>query len=99
VMTVKDEGHIYELDYTGTEEKAIPVEIRFMKRVDGKCVMQGTTNEDILVMLIDRLNYLQSKLPCRENAIVITKLEESLMWLERRTANRLRLVRLRLLLS
>lgn len=32
--------------------------------------------------------YLQSKFPCRENAIVITKLEESLMWLEKRTLDR-----------
>jgi len=41
-------------------------------------------------MLIDRMNYLQSKFPCRENAIVITKLEESLMWLNKRTADRLK---------
>jgi len=31
---------------------------------------------------------LQGKFPCRENAIVITKLQESLMWLEKRTADR-----------
>ena len=48
----------------------------------------GTTNEEVLEMLIDRMNYLQGKFPCRENAIVITKLQESLMWLEKRTADR-----------
>lgn len=50
----------------------------------------GTTNEELLEVLIDRMNYLQSKFPCRENAIVITKLEESLMWLNKRTADRLK---------
>ncbi len=51
-------------------------------------VHEGTTNEEVLAMLIDRLGYLQAKFPCRENAIVITKLEESLMWLNKRTADR-----------
>ena len=52
-------------------------------------VADGTTNEEVLKVLIDRLNFLQAKFPCRENAIVITKLEEALMWLEKRTADRL----------
>lgn len=51
-------------------------------------VMDGTTNEEVLSVLIDRMNHLQSKFPCRENAIVITKLEECLMWLNKRTADR-----------
>lgn len=50
----------------------------------------GTTNEEILEMLIDRMNYLQTKFPCRENALVITKLEESLMWLNKRTQDRIK---------
>ena len=48
----------------------------------------GTTNEEVLRVLIDRLQAMNAKFPCRENAIVITKLEESLMWLEKRTADR-----------
>lgn len=51
-------------------------------------INNGTTNEEVLKMLIDRMNFLQSQFPCRENAIVITKLEESLMWLEKRTIDR-----------
>jgi len=51
-------------------------------------INDGTTNEELLAVLIDRMNYLQGKFPCRENAIVITKLEESLMWLEKRTNDR-----------
>ena len=48
----------------------------------------GTTNEEVLRVLVDRLNYLQAKFPCRENALAITKLEEAQHWLAHRTANR-----------
>jgi len=41
-----------------------------------------------LEVLLDRMNFLQQKFPCHENAIVITKLEESLMWLNKRTSDR-----------
>lgn len=51
-------------------------------------VHSGTTNEEVLAMLIDRLNHLQAKASCRENALAITKLEEALMWLNKRTADR-----------
>ena len=50
----------------------------------------GTTNEEVLEVLINRMQYLQSKFPCRENAIVITNLEESLMWLNKRTSERVK---------
>jgi hypothetical protein len=51
-------------------------------------VHDGTTNEEVLKMMIDRLNFLQAKNPCRQNAIAITKLEEALMWLNNRTEER-----------
>jgi len=53
-------------------------------------VSDGTTNEELLEVLIDRLSYLQSKFPCKENAYCITHLEEGLMWLEKRTKDRLK---------
>lgn len=53
-------------------------------------VNDGTTNEEVLEMLIDRMKYLQSKFPCKENACCITHLEESLMWLEKRTRDRVK---------
>src|SRR6478736_5065782 len=51
-------------------------------------INEGTTNEEMLAVLIDRIAFLQNKFPCRENAIVLTKLEESLMWLNKRTEDR-----------
>ncbi len=53
-------------------------------------VEDGTTNEEVLEVLIDRMNFLQSKFPCRENAVVITHLETALMWLEKRTKDRIK---------
>lgn len=53
-------------------------------------INDGTTNEEVLEMLIDRMKYLQAKFPCKENACCITHLEEGLMWLEKRTRDRVK---------
>lgn len=91
-MLVLFEGHRYllpHLEGSGAES------LNFIQKVpesEGsttlRTVENGTTNEEVLAVLIDRMNYLQKKHPCRENAIVITKLEESLMWLNKRTSDR-----------
>jgi hypothetical protein len=89
-------GHTYEL--SNYENKHLPGQtLQFIHKepieqgsTELRLVADGTTNEELIEVLIDRLNYLQSKFPCRENAIVITKLEESVMWLNKRTADRLK---------
>jgi hypothetical protein len=43
-----------------------------------------TLIETALIML----KYFQKEMPCRENALSITKLEEALMWQEKRTKER-----------
>lgn len=50
----------------------------------------GAFVEGVIEAAIDRLEYYQqaSKFRCRENALVITKLEEALHWCHHRTANR-----------
>ena len=51
--------------------------------------VNGVANEDLLVMVIRRLQGFQdSPYSCRENAMAITKLEEALMWLRKRTMGR-----------
>ena len=99
-MKILTEGHRYEIENFEKENDGITARknnqiIQFIQKTPAnsnstelQTVNNGTTNEEILAMLIDRMNYLQSKFPCRENAIVITKLEESLMWLNKRTADR-----------
>jgi hypothetical protein len=91
-MNVISPGHKYEL---ASFEGGAPQVIQFIEKIPGSLpssslvtVNDGTTNEEVLAMMIDRMKHLQEKFPCRENAIVITKLEESLMWLNKRTADR-----------
>lgn len=95
-MKVLKPGHRYELP--NFENKDAPGQILQFIEKERKSpdsnelvtVSDGTTNEAVLTMLIDRLTFLQDKASCRENAIVITKLEEALMWLESRTRARLK---------
>lgn len=83
-------GHLYALD--NFEDAGVVQTVQFIHKEKDETtlvtVKDGTTNEEVLAMLIDRMQFLQAKAPCRENAIVITKLEEALMWLNRRTAGR-----------
>jgi len=92
-MKTITEGHKYELE--NFEAKDMPGQtIQFIEKfqmpgtTDFVTVNDGTTNEELLKVLINRMQSMQAKFPCRENAIVTTKLEESLMWLEKRTADR-----------
>lgn len=92
-MKIITTGHKYEL---ASFEGGTPQTLQFIEKVPSKeasaplvTVNDGTTNEEVLRVLLDRLQYLNGKFPCRENAIVITKLEEALMWLNKRTAERL----------
>jgi hypothetical protein len=53
--------------------------------------VNGVTQEALLAIVIDRLRSFQSgPFSCRENAIALTKCEEALMWLQRRTVARIK---------
>ena len=53
--------------------------------------VNGITSEALMAICIDRLRSFQAgPFSCRENAIALTKLEESLMWLQRRTVARIK---------
>lgn len=93
------EGHRYELAYHELPEQPGQI-IQFIdkQQCHGKddapgtgpfiTVVNGTTNEAVLEMLIDRLQHMNKKVPCRENSIVLTHLETGLLWLEKRTRDR-----------
>jgi hypothetical protein len=51
--------------------------------------VNGVCNEDLIAMVITRLEGFQnSEFRCRENALAITALEEALLWLRKRTMGR-----------
>jgi hypothetical protein len=52
--------------------------------------VNGVHNEDLIAIVIDRLQGFQSgKFSCRENALALTKLEEAMHWLNHRTNRRI----------
>jgi hypothetical protein len=92
-MKILTKNHRYEL--ANFENVEAPGQVlQFIEKsysgdsLPAKTINDGTTNEEVLKVLINRLRGLGEKLPCRENAIAITKCEEALMWLEKRTADR-----------
>lgn len=100
-LKVLTPGHRYELpDFEPTSIEG--QKIQFIEKrpyphaPDGgpttqlETVNNGTTNEAVLEMLIDRLQFLNGKFPCRENAVALTHIETALMWLEKRTKDRLK---------
>jgi hypothetical protein len=80
-------GHLYEL---GSFAKGNNQRIQFIERklVDGKWEMvnDGTTNEEVLEMLIDRLSIMDAKLPCEENREILSNLTEALEWQKKRAS-------------
>ena len=81
-MKVLEKGHLYELE---SMELINPQKLQFIDKVkasDGSLVTRadGTTNEEVILMLVDRLRYLNERYPCRENSFAITHLEEALHW-------------------
>lgn len=65
--------------------------INFQKGPVKENGVNGCHNEDLIAIVIDRLQHLnQGQFACRENSIAITKLEEALMWLRKRTDDRVK---------
>lgn len=63
--------------------------INFQEGPIKECGVNGVMNEDLINMVICRLQHFQdTDFRCRENACAITKLEEALMWLRLRTDKR-----------
>ena len=70
-------------------ENLVLAEIHFQEGPIKECGVNGVCNEDLLVMVIRRLEGFQnSEFKCRENACAITKIEEALLWLRKRTMGR-----------
>jgi hypothetical protein len=64
-------------------------EVDFQEGPIKECGVNGVMNEDLIAMVITRLEHFQkSQFACRENALAITKLEEALLWLRKRTMGR-----------
>lgn len=92
-MKVLTPGHKYGL--ANFEDDTTTQEIQFIEKTESpNCkgelvtINDGTTNEEVLRMLINRLMFLSNKMGSRETSIAITKCQEALLWLEKRTTDR-----------
>lgn len=53
--------------------------------------VNGISNEALLAIVEDRLIGFQSgQFACRENTVALTKIQEAMMWLQKRTLDRIR---------
>ena len=67
----------------------VPVKIGFQNGPIQEAGTNGISNESLLAIVEDRLSGFQSgPFACRENALALTKLQESMMWLHKRTRDR-----------
>lgn len=91
----KSPGHKYELLNMEDPHRTDPQEVLFIRKEpveDGseelRTVHNGTTNEAVLEMMIDRLEYLNKKLPSKNNQKAIKHLRSALKELNKRTVAR-----------
>ena len=65
------------------------VDIHFQEGPIKECGVNGCANEDLLIMVVRRLEgFQQSEFACRENALALTHIEKALLWLRKRTMGR-----------
>lgn len=84
-MKAIEVGHKYELQNVDADSVQT---LTFIKRENGELIHDGTTNEEVIAMLLDRMEELEVKLPCFENKRAIQALEMALKWLDARTKRR-----------
>lgn len=88
----KDEqqyGAPHHFEVIRIEDGKVVAEVNFQCGPIKECGVNGVSNEDLLLMVLTRLQgFQETQFKCRENAIAITKIEESLMWLRKRTNER-----------
>lgn len=94
-ITVMDEPgqgnacHEYNLTMRTADDRCFGAEIRFQNGPILEAGVNGISNEALLAIVEDRLLGFQSgQYACRENALALTKLQEAMMWLQKRTRDR-----------
>ena len=81
-------NHVYEVKPVDGSDRILS-HVNFQKGPIKESGVNGCCNEDLIAMIIDRLqSFQESPYKCRENALAITKLEEALQWLNWRTRGR-----------
>ncbi len=84
-------NHKYLIEFTDNDGQVNRLHVSFQNGPIKESGVNGITGEALMAIQIDRLRSFQAgPYACRENAVALTKLEESLMWLQRRTVARIK---------
>lgn len=89
-------NHEYHIDWLTpdggmNDTKPNFVRISFQNGPIREFGVNGITQEALLAVVIDRLRSFQAgPFSCRDNAIALTHCEDALMWLQRRTRERIK---------
>jgi hypothetical protein len=74
---------------TSDTPPAVTLPIRFQEGPIQEAGVNGISNEALLAVVEDRLVGFQTgPFSCRENAIALTHVQEAMMWLQKRTRDR-----------
>ena len=82
-MKIIDPSRVYELSAGNS--------LAFVQKDHGRIIREGTTNEEVLEVLIDRVIGGYQRLPCQESIRAVHFLKEALAALHKRTVSRIRL--------
>lgn len=75
--------------YDNQGNQDVLARIHFQEGAINEHGVNGVCNEDLIAMVICRLeSFNQTDFRCRENSMAVTKLEEALLWLRKRTMGR-----------
>ena len=84
---IKEDNNTY--DIVKVSNSTALASIRFQNGATQETEINGIFMEDLLHIVKDRLEgFNQGKWRCKENSMAITKIEEALLWLNKRTADR-----------
>lgn len=103
IVAVDEQGpgganHHYEIHYerrnagpaSSYNDDMVIVPIHFQEGPIQEAGVNGLSNEALLALVEDRLQGFQAgEFACRENAIALTKVQEAMMWLQKRTRDRI----------
>ena len=85
---------VFQVSNFPTDKENSPVETCFLNFQNGglkEVGANGITDQALLAIVLDRVrSFNEGQFRCRENSIVITKLEEAMLWLEKRANDRAR---------
>jgi len=82
-------GACHEYSVVPAEGSGSFAQVSFQNGPVGEAGVNGCHHEDLLAIVMDRLRSFQAgEYRCRENALALTKLEESMHWLGHRTRER-----------